>query len=97
MSVHLIEPASRPRPSPRLPTTPKRRIRLRLWLPLTLLFLLLAPLVLLLAPIAWIATPPRLRISPYAAAFMLGGFLLSLGGTIIEVDSPAARVSLRIF
>jgi hypothetical protein len=84
-------------PNPTRRWRPRKRYRIFLWLPLTPLLWLLAPFVLLLAPVAWAATPPRYRINPYVAAFALGRVLVSLSGTAIEVDSPAARVSLRIF
>ena len=86
-AVQALAPARRPR----------RRRRVFLWLPLTPLWLLLAPFVLLLAPVAWAATPPRHRINPYLAASAIGRVLLSLSGTAVEIDSPWARFSLRIF
>ncbi len=75
---------------------PPRSVRLRLWLPLTPLFLLLAPLALLFAPIVWLGLPQRPR-NPYTAALAIGRVLLSLGGTIVDVEAPAARVFIRIF
>jgi hypothetical protein len=74
-----------------------RPVRLRLWLPLTLMFLVLAPFALLLAPFVWLAVPRGCRPSnPYAAAIALGGLLVSLGGTVIDVDTQGARVLIRI-
>ena len=72
------------------------RVVVRLWLPLTLLFLLLAPFALLLAPLGYFA-PRRLRVRPLAAVFAFGAVLLSLGGTDVEVDTPAARIQIKIF
>jgi hypothetical protein len=84
-------------PSRRL-IAPQRRRRsvVRLWLPLTPLFLLLAPFPLLLAPLAWLAPPAFRPGNPYAAVLALGRLLLSLGGTVVDVDAPDALVSIRI-
>lgn len=75
---------------------PRRRVVVRLWLPTTALFLLLAPFALFIAPLAYLAPRP-FRIHPYAAAFALGRVLMSLGGTVVHVDTPEALVSLRLF
>ena len=75
---------------------PPRTVRLWLWLPLTPLFWLLAPLALILAPLSWLA-PPRVRPrNPYALVLVLGRLLLSLGGTVVDVDTPDTLVRLRI-
>lgn len=84
------------------PLTPaaadRRPVRLWLWLPLTPLFLLLAPFALLLAPFIWLGLPAAARPrSPYAAAIAIGGVLLSLGGTVVAIDAPGARLFIRIF
>jgi len=83
-------------PSPRLAAPPRPRTVVRLWLPLTPLFLLLSPFPLLLAPLAWLAPPAFRPGNPYAAALALGRLLLSLGGTIVHVDTADALISLRI-
>jgi hypothetical protein len=73
-------------------------VRLRLWLPLTPLFWLLSPFALLLAPLLWVWLPASERPSrPYAAAVALGGLLVALGGTVVDIDAPGARVLIRIF
>jgi len=77
--------------------TRPRRVVIRLWLPLTALFLLLAPFALLLTPLIWLCTPPRYRTRPLASVIGLGRVLLSLGGTVVHVDTPEALVSIRIF
>jgi len=90
-----------PRPptlaEPRPIRPPRRRTVVRLWLPATLLFLLLAPFAFLLAPCIYFVTPRRMRTAPFATVLGLGRVLLSLGGTVIDIDSPDAFVSLRIF
>jgi hypothetical protein len=78
------------------PAAPAKPVRLWLWLPLTPLFWLLSPLALLFAPFVWIATPRR-HPNPFAAAFAIGAVLVSLGGTIIDIEAPGARLFIRIF
>ncbi len=82
---------------PALAERPDRsRVVVRLWLPLTLLFLLLAPFAILLSPLIWLAPRPY-RDRPFATVIGLGVLLLSLGGTTVEVDAPDALVRIRIF
>jgi hypothetical protein len=88
------------RPADHPVTTPAprtRRYKIRLWLPLTAIFLLLAPFALLFAPIIWLCTPPSYRTPPLATALGLGRLLLSLGGTVVHVEAPEGLVSIRIF
>jgi hypothetical protein len=73
-----------------------RRVVVRLWLPLTPLFLLLAPFALLLAPLGYFAPRPY-GDRPFAAVLGIGALLLSLGGTVVDVDTPEALVRIRIF
>jgi hypothetical protein len=68
----------------------------RLWLPLTLLFLLLAPFALLLAPLLYFAPRPY-NVRPFATVAALGVVLLSLSGTVVDLDTPDALVRIRIF
>lgn len=93
------EPPPHPAPAPvpaAWPHPPARRTIVRLWAPLTLLFLLLSPVPLLLAPLAWLA-PARFRpANPYSTVLALGRVLLSLGGTVVHVDTPDCLVSIRI-
>ena len=87
-------------PPPSGPVTtaaPVRQFRLNLWLPLTAVFLLLSPFAVLLAPVIWLFTPPRYRTRPFATVFGLGRVLLSLGGSVVEVDTREALVNIRIF
>ena len=89
--------AAAPSPVRTDPVHAKRPVRLWLWLPLTPLFLALAPFALLFCPFVWIAIPRGQRPpNPYAAAIALGGMLVSLGGTVIEVNTRDARVFIRI-
>jgi hypothetical protein len=74
----------------------RRRTAIRLWLPLTPLWILLAPFALVAAPL--MALVPEMRgVNPYRAAWAIGGVLLRLSGTLVEVESPDALIRIRIF
>lgn len=75
---------------------PNHPTRIGLWLPLTPLWLLLGPFALLFAPLLSLAPAAR-GVSPYRAAFAVGAVLLSLSGTVVEVDAPGATIRIRIF
>lgn len=72
------------------------RRRISLWLPLTPLFAILAPFAVLLSLLGYLV-PPRWRPDPLMAVIAIGAVLLSLSGTDVDVDTPDARVRLRIF
>ncbi|HXA39399.1 MAG TPA: hypothetical protein VNW53_10380 [Phenylobacterium sp.] len=78
------------------PATPPRRIVVRLWLPMTAISLLLAPFAILLSPLIWFAPPPY-GYRPFATVMGIGALLLSLGGTVVEVDTHDALIRIRIF
>ena len=70
-------------------------MRVRLCLPLTPLFILLSPFALLLALTAFL--PARLfGVNAFAVAWAVGGLLLSLGGTLVEVDDAATSIRIKI-
>jgi hypothetical protein len=79
-------------------TQPTRRkpFTLRLWLPLTPLWILLAPFALIVAPFLTLVPATR-TIAPYRAAFAVGSVLLSLSGTVVEINSASAVLHIRIF
>jgi len=94
---------ARPAPPPAqlhaLPPEPRRTV-VRLWLPATLLFLLLSPFALLLALIAspiclWV--PRAYGVRPIVSALSIGRLLLSVGGTDVDVETPDALVRIRLF
>jgi hypothetical protein len=90
--------ADRPaeRPANRAVAAPARQPTVvRLWLPLTLLFLLLAPFALVLSPLLYFVPRPW-RLSPVATVLAVGAFLLALGGTDIDVRTHDAIVRLKI-
>ena len=104
MMVSALPPAVRlgeaaPRPQRCADRPVRRPMRpptvIRLWLPLTPLFLLLAPFALLLTPLFCLVRRPR-GLSPLAAVLALGGVLLALGGTDVDVEAPDAIVRLKI-
>lgn len=70
--------------------------RLHLWLPLFLVWLLLAPFLLVLSPFL-LLVPLVLGQNPFAVFAALYGLLSALTGTRVEVDSPDAFVFIRIF
>jgi hypothetical protein len=93
---HALPPRARP-PAYRYGAPPRRRVVVRLWLPVTPLFWLLSPIPLALAPLAYLA-PPKVRpANPYAAVLAIGRLLTSVGGTVVHVDTPDALVSIRLF
>lgn len=96
-AVRLGELSSRSRAAGiRAPVRSKERPTVvRLWLPLTVVFLLLAPFALLLTPFLYFVPRPR-RLSPLATVLAVGAFLLSLGGTDVDVRTHDATVRLKI-
>jgi hypothetical protein len=80
----------------RAPDAAAGPFRMTLWLPTTAIFLLLAPFALLTLPLLYLA-PRDIVPRPAATLAAIGGLLLSLGGTSVEVDSPDARIRLRLF
>lgn len=77
------------------PARRSRRVVIRLWLPLTLLFLLLAPFAILAIPLLYLV--PQIRpIKPAVAVFRLGAALLALSGADVLVDTSNALVRIKI-
>ena len=68
---------------------------LRLWIPLVLLWLLLAPFALVALPFAAIAAAAY-RVNPWRAGAVLAGLACALTGTRIEVESAEASVLVHI-
>ena len=83
-----------PHPRERKAAGPPRRLVLRLWLPLTPVLLLLAPLPILAIPLLYLL--PVRRVNWAAAIFAIGDTLLALGGTDLLVDTRQAHVRLKI-
>lgn len=68
----------------------------RLWLPMTPLFVVLAPFALVTAPLIMLYPPAR-GVSPWRTVWTLGATLLSMGGTEVDVRSRRALIRIRIF
>lgn len=68
----------------------------RIWLPLFLIWLLLAPLVLVLLPFLFIYCL-CIRINPFRAIGSVWGVLNGLRGTHIEVTTSRDAFLVRIF
>lgn len=94
-AANVTEAAPRRSPAPAAEQHPRRTV-VRLWLPATLIFLLLAPFALLLAPFLYFA-PRRYAVRPLAAVLGVGQVLLALSGTVVDVDTPDALVRIRLF
>jgi len=93
----IVSPAPPVRPlAPALPERPQRRTVVRLWLPMTAIFLLLSPFAILLAPLIYFAPPPY-GYRPFATVMGVGRLLMSLGGTVVDIDTPDALVRIKIF
>jgi len=84
--VRVLEPVAAPA---------MRRTRIRLWLPLTPFFWILAPFAFLFAPLLLLA-PPMWRTNPYLTVAVIGRVLTSMGGTLVDVDTPDARIRIKI-
>jgi hypothetical protein len=72
---------------------PRRRVRL--WLPLTPFLILLSPIFLLAMAIA-VFLPRPFGVNPASAVLGVGRVLLALNGSLVEVESPAASVLIKI-
>ncbi|MGA8259282.1 MAG: hypothetical protein WB783_03630 [Arenicellales bacterium] len=68
----------------------------RLWVPLFLVWLLLAPLVLVLLPVAFVACLIA-RINPFRAFAAIWSCFVALRGTRIEVDTSGKSVLIHVF
>jgi hypothetical protein len=81
-----------------VPVTWGKPKRVKLWLPLPLsvLWVLLAPFAMVLSLFAW-AAPPRYRVNGPRAAIAIGATLFALSGTLIEVRCDEADIFILIF
>jgi hypothetical protein len=96
-SRRIVAPSAPVRPfAPARPERPHRRTVVRLWLPMTAIFLLLSPFAILLSPLIYFAPPPY-GLRPLATVMGVGRLLMSLGGTVIDIDARDALIRIRIF
>ena len=73
-----------------------RRRGFRLWLPLFLIWLLLAPLILIMLPVFFVVCLVS-RINPFRAIAAIWCFLSALSGTHIEIDTAKDTVLVHIY
>ncbi len=66
-----------------------------LWAPVILLWLLMALLALILSPLLLVYGLARGR-NPFGVAAGVCGLVFSLGGTVVDVESPTASVLVRL-
>jgi len=66
-----------------------------LWLPLLVIWLVLAPLALIILPFFFVLLAIK-RVNPAKGVAAIVGVLCALGGTVIEVESPQSSVFVRI-
>lgn len=69
--------------------------RRHIWIPLFLIWLVLAPLVIVLLPIAFVACL-MVRINPFRACAVIWTCLSATRGTHIEVDTRTASFLIHI-
>jgi hypothetical protein len=69
---------------------------LRLWLPVSLLFILLAPFAIAAIPVLWLIAPLGRR-DWAGAVFTVGAALLALHGTRIDVRTTDLNLSIELF
>lgn len=67
----------------------------RIWLPLVLVWILLAPFLVLIVPAVMILGAFA-RLNPLASLGVFFGVFCALAGTHIEVEAPDARVLVHI-
>lgn len=72
-----------------------RRTKVRLWLPLTALLLVLSPFAMLLALLAFVPAA-IFGMNSFVVALRLGGVLMAIGGTLVEVQAADADVRIKI-
>ena len=74
---------------------PQHGRRIRLWLPLFLVWLLLLVLAIILSPLIVIACLIA-RLNPILTVWRLIGVFVAMAGTDIEVQAPDAHVVVRV-
>lgn len=72
-----------------------RRTKVRLWLPLTALLLVLSPFAMLLALLAYVPAA-IFGMNSFVVALRLGGVLMAIGGTLVEVQAADADLRIKI-
>jgi hypothetical protein len=76
--------------------TARMERRIRLWVPLFLVWLLLLPFILVLLPVYFVGCAV-MDVAPFRTLSAIFGVLAGLGGTHVEVDGPDASVFIHVY
>lgn len=79
-----------------IPARPFEPREIRLWFPLTLVLILLSPLLLLAMGIV-VFLPKPLGVNPAYLVITVGRVLSAISGTEVDVESPRAKVHIKLF
>ncbi len=79
-----------------IPARPFESREIRLWFPLTLILLLLSPILLLGMGIV-VFLPRPLGVNPAYLVLAVGRILAAISGSQVDVESPQARVHIKLF
>ena len=79
-----------------IPARPFEPREVRLWFPLTLVLILLSPLLLLAMGIV-VFLPRPLGVNPAYLVLTVGRVLSAISGTQVDVESPRAKVHIKLF
>jgi hypothetical protein len=93
----MITTTSLPAPMGRgvRPLDAPQRTEVRIWLPLIVVWIVLAPFLVLLSPLLIIGLAMA-GLNPFRALAAGLGLLAALGGTRVEVDTPDALVNIHL-
>jgi hypothetical protein len=72
-----------------------RPVAIRFWLPVILLWIILAPFLILLSPLLILGLA-MVGLNPFRALAGLLGLMAALGGTHIEVETPDAHINIHL-
>jgi hypothetical protein len=76
-------------------TRPAERFALRLWIPLVLVWALLAPFLILLSPLIIVGLA-IMRVEPFRAIGVAFAILHGLGGTQVDVETDDAFIKIHL-
>ena len=79
-----------------IPARPFEPREVRLWFPLTLVMVLLSPLLLLAMGIV-VFLPRPLGVNPAYLVLAVGRVLSAISGSQVDLESPQARVHIKLF
>ncbi len=82
--------------APLTPAATRRPTKIRIWVPLLLLLVLLSPILLLLALMGAVVLKAK-GWPPGRTLAGIAGVLLGLAGTRVQVEAPGASVHIIVF